>query len=160
MTKQNAKIETPAAKGPALCAGRRRPVDMSDIGSDLSCRHPATRGAYCGNHAPKAEVKIVPITPENDEPSRRARRAPKVEGKRKSGVEAAIEFLRRIAPKNATCKDMVSEMRDSGDWTPAGKTPENTLHAALSRYIKKAGDECRIFKAEKGRFALRTSVTK
>jgi len=40
-------------------------------------------------------------------------------------------------------------------WTPRdGKTPANTLYAAISREIKLKGDASRFAKAERGKFAL------
>ena len=46
-------------------------------------------------------------------------------------------------------------MAAQGYWTsPAGRTPQATLHAALTREIQRKQDQSRFRKAERGKFTL------
>jgi len=49
-------------------------------------------------------------------------------------------------------------MMDKAYWEPAqsGKTPANTLHAAISKEIKTKGKDSRFEKVGRGQFALST----
>jgi hypothetical protein len=54
-----------------------------------------------------------------------------------------------------TCKDLIATMAAQGYWTsPAGKTPQATLYAALAREIKVKKDQARFRKSGRGTFAL------
>jgi hypothetical protein len=54
-----------------------------------------------------------------------------------------------------TCPELIAAMAAQGYWTsPAGKTPQATLHAALTREIKSKKDQSRFRKTERGKFAL------
>jgi hypothetical protein len=54
-----------------------------------------------------------------------------------------------------TCSELIAAMAVQGYWTsPAGKTPQATLHAALTREIKLKKDQSRFRKTERGKFAL------
>ena len=53
------------------------------------------------------------------------------------------------------CKHIVELAVDRGLWQPGtGKTPANTLYAAILREIRTKGDESRFVKVERGKFAL------
>ena len=53
------------------------------------------------------------------------------------------------------CKDIVDLAVARGLWRPRdGKTPANTLYAAILREIKAKGDSSRFVKADRGKFAL------
>jgi len=53
------------------------------------------------------------------------------------------------------CKDIVDLAVARGLWTPGdGKTPANSLYAAILREITTKGDASRFVKAERGKFAL------
>ncbi|HYH69230.1 MAG TPA: winged helix-turn-helix domain-containing protein [Urbifossiella sp.] len=81
-----------------------------------------------------------------------AERTPPAEGKL-SALAAAAKVLAE-AGTALTCKELVGVMAAKGYWTsPGGKTPEATLHAAISTEIKKKGDAARFRKAAPGRFA-------
>jgi len=78
--------------------------------------------------------------------------APPAEGKL-SALAAAAKVLTE-ARTALTCKELVGAMAATGYWTsPGGKTPEATLHAAISTEIRKKGDAARFRKAAPGRFA-------
>ena len=71
-----------------------------------------------------------------------------------SALDAAARVLseRRQA---LTCPELIAAMASQGYWTsPAGKTPQATLHAALTREIKIKKDQSRFRKTERGKFAL------
>ena len=53
------------------------------------------------------------------------------------------------------CKHIVELAVDRGLWTlGTGRTPANTLYAAILREIKTKGDESRFVKVERGKFGL------
>ena len=52
-----------------------------------------------------------------------------------------------------TCPELIDVMATKDLWTsPGGKTPANTLYAAISRDIKVNGTGSAFRKAERGRF--------
>ncbi|MBN9517042.1 winged helix-turn-helix domain-containing protein, partial [bacterium] len=80
-----------------------------------------------------------------------------VEGKL-SALAAAAKVLAETGTA-LTCKELVGAMAAKGYWTsPGGKTPEATLHAAISTEIRKRGDAARFRKAAPGRFAAAGTV--
>lgn len=85
--------------------------------------------------------------------------APKkpVESPRKlSQLDAAAAVLAN-AEGPMSCTELVDAMAAKRLWSsPAGKTPEATLYAAMTREITKKGDAARFVKAAPGRFAART----
>ena len=84
-------------------------------------------------------------------PVRRAKKAPKL-----SAMKAAVQVLADAPNEGMRTKDMVEAMGKKGLWTsPAGKTPEATLYAGITREIAKKGIESRFIKVSKGRFILR-----
>lgn len=76
-----------------------------------------------------------------------------------SALDAAAKVLAE-AKEPLNCKQMIDTMLAEGYWEPshAGKTPANTLHAAIGAEIKKKGDQARFEKVGRGQFALRTTV--
>jgi hypothetical protein len=71
-----------------------------------------------------------------------------------SALEAAARVL--SASKQAmSCPELIAAMAAQGYWTsPAGKTPQATLNAALTRDIHRKHDQSRFRKTERGKFAL------
>ena len=114
--------------------------------------------------AAKAKRRIV--TKEEYEAEARAEATaagqPVAEGRRHAGgakpmslLDAAAHLLSLGAGDPMRCKDIVDLAVARGLWTPRdGKTPANTLYAAISREIKLKGDASRFAKAERGKFAL------
>ena len=71
-----------------------------------------------------------------------------------SALDAAVRVLRERG-QAMTCPELIAVMASRGYWTsPAGKTPQGTLHAALTREIKIKQDQSRFRKTERGKFAL------
>jgi hypothetical protein len=72
-----------------------------------------------------------------------------------SALDAAAKVLAETGtPLN--CKQLIDIMTGENYWQPSqsGKTPSNTLHAAISKEIKVKGDQSRFKKAARGQFAL------
>ena len=81
------------------------------------------------------------------------------QSKRVSALDAAAQVLAESTePMN--CRQLIETMSEKDYWQPknAGKTPSNTLHAAISKEIRTKGNESRFAKAGRGQFAL--SATK
>ena len=74
--------------------------------------------------------------------------------KRLSQIGAAARVLAQAqSPMNT--REMVEAMTKKGLWSsPAGKTPEATLYAALLRHIRDKGKEAEFKKVGPGKFAL------
>jgi hypothetical protein len=72
--------------------------------------------------------------------------------KRMSALDAAARVL-ATTDQPLRCTELVAEMQKRSLWTsPGGKTPESTLHAAITREIKTKGDAARFKKVERGLF--------
>jgi len=68
-------------------------------------------------------------------------------------LDAAAEIL--AIGDAMRCQDIVNVAIGRGLWTPGkGKTPANTLNAAIAKEIKTKGDDSRFVKVERGKFAL------
>ncbi len=71
-----------------------------------------------------------------------------------SALTAAAKVLAETR-QAMTCKELIAAMAARGYWTsPAGKTPEATLYAALMREITTKKDQARFRKSGRGTFAL------
>ena len=77
-------------------------------------------------------------------------------GKRMGLVSAAIRVLQEAGEDAAmNCHELVKLAAERGFWQPrAGKTPANTLYAALLREIRDKGAASRFRKTDRGKFAL------
>lgn len=76
--------------------------------------------------------------------------------KRLSALDAAAQVMAEAA-KPMTCRQLIDIMAAKSYWTPSqsGKTPQNTLHAAISKEIKVKGPDSRFQKAGRGQFTLK-----
>jgi hypothetical protein len=73
--------------------------------------------------------------------------------KRLSALDAAAQVLAKAGTPMKP-KEMIAEIVAKGLWkSPAGKTPEATLYAAIIREIAAKGREARFVKTERGTFA-------
>ncbi|WP_417851061.1 winged helix-turn-helix domain-containing protein [Thalassoglobus sp.] len=80
---------------------------------------------------------------------------PKPTAKKKlSMLDAAAKVLSKASePMNS--KALITAMAEQKLWTsPNGKTPHNTLYAALLREINTKGNDARFVKVDKGLFTL------
>jgi hypothetical protein len=116
---------------------------------------PAKRG-------PEPEVRAAPTTPASEasapstEPrTSKSRGLPKAKGEKKmSCLDAAAKLLTETG-QPMTCQELIAAIAAKGYWTsPAGKTPQATLYAAIVREIRTKKDHARFRKTVPGRFAL------
>ncbi len=71
-----------------------------------------------------------------------------------SALQAAVRVLAE-AGRPMTCREMIDAMAAKGYWSsPAGKTPANTLYAAILRELQTKADQSRFRKVDRGRFDL------
>jgi hypothetical protein len=71
-----------------------------------------------------------------------------------SALDAAARVLGETG-KAMSCAELIATMATKGYWTsPAGKTPQATLYAAIQREIRTKKDHARFRKTGPGRFAL------
>ena len=107
---------------------------------------------------PSAKVQPT-VEPTDVKPM--AARKPKVErtpkAKKTSALDAAANVLAEMGtPMN--CKELIEAMATKGYWSsPNGKTPSQTLYAAILREMKVKGNDARFAKVDKGRFTLTRS---
>ena len=74
----------------------------------------------------------------------------------KLGVLSAAHQVLAGSETPMTCQEMIEAMAKEGLWSsPNGKTPAQTLYAAIIREIAKKGDESRFAKTERGKFTAR-----
>ena len=71
-------------------------------------------------------------------------------------LDAAAHLLSLGTGDPMRCGDIVKLAIDRGLWSPSngGKTPANSLHAAIQREIKVKGNDSRFRKADRGKFEL------
>ncbi|WP_339613542.1 winged helix-turn-helix domain-containing protein [uncultured Rubinisphaera sp.] len=69
-------------------------------------------------------------------------------------LDAAVQILKN-ASEPMTCKAIVEQAGEQKLWSsPNGKTPHNTLYAAILREIKLKGNDSRFTKVERGHFSI------
>jgi len=114
------------------------------------------RLADAATGATKAEVATQDaISNEQRDTSESVANGNEPDAKPMSLLDAAAHLLSLGSRDPMNCKDIVDLVVTRGLWTPrAGKTPANTLYAAISREIKTKGDDSRFVKAERGRFTF------
>jgi hypothetical protein len=105
-----------------------------------------------GPHNPKADNQPKTMTtPDTAKP------APSADApKHLSLLDAAAKVLAE-AKTPLACRQMIDAMTAKSYWQPSqgGKTPCNTLHAAIGTEIKKKGEAARFEKVGRGQFGLR-----
>jgi hypothetical protein len=106
----------------------------------------------------KPATKDATGAPERDTGERDATGAEREanEAKPMSLLDAAAHLLSLGTGDPMRCKDIVDLAIQRGLWAPrnGGKTPANTLSAAMRREIKAKGDASRFRLAERGKFEL------
>jgi hypothetical protein len=72
-----------------------------------------------------------------------------------SVLDAAVLVLASAPAEGLSAKAMIEQIVAQGLWSsPAGKTPEATLYAAITREIGRKGKAARFRKVDRGRFTL------
>ena len=103
--------------------------------------------------------KRVAAKPDASKPVAKKQPAKKAGSAKKklSALDAAAKVLGE-ATEPMAAKEMIETMTAKGYWTsPAGKTPAQTLYAAIIREINTKGVDARFVKTDRGRFALKTA---
>lgn len=103
----------------------------------------------------ESEVPVADLAPEEEESPddiyELLRRKPK---RNMTLLEAAHRVLVEFGDE-LSANDIVQVIIQKGFWTTEGKTPGNTLNAAITRDIKAKGEESRFAKGTRGRFTAR-----
>ncbi|MBL8825191.1 MAG: winged helix-turn-helix domain-containing protein [Planctomycetia bacterium] len=150
---KKATVETPEIVVETEQLLQPEPTDAATVAtnSDTGNVEPATE-----NVAATAHEESDVSAPNFDEPAIKKPRKLKVKAdappKKLSMKAAALQVLqvRKVA---MTCPELIDVMAIEGLWvSPGGKTPSNTLYAAISRIIKEQGKDSAIRKAERGKF--------
>jgi hypothetical protein len=72
-----------------------------------------------------------------------------------SALDAAAQVLAK-SNESMTCQQLIDAMTQQGLWSSTeGKTPANTLNAAIHKEIATKGDASRFVKAERGKFSAK-----
>ncbi|MBL8823797.1 MAG: winged helix-turn-helix domain-containing protein [Planctomycetia bacterium] len=107
--------------------------------------------AHDESTAAEPAKEAIPEEPVTKKP-RKLKVKADIKPKKLSMMAAALQVLheRKAA---MTCPELIDVMATEGLWSsPGGKTPANTLYAAISRDIKDKGKASAFRKAERGRF--------
>jgi hypothetical protein len=104
------------------------------------------------NRTPPAKAGKTPKSekaPRRVAPPAGDRRRPKL-----SALDAAAKILGETG-QAMTCRELIEAMAAKSYWTsPAGRTPQATLYAALAREIQTKKDQARFRKSARGKFTL------
>ena len=105
--------------------------------------------------APGGAGSKTPAKPPKDAaPARKPARGERSSTSRgPSGLDAAAQVMAESGEPLNT-KTIVERMLAKGLWQTGGKTPQATLHAAISREIAAKGAASRFRKVDRGRFGL------
>ena len=105
--------------------------------------------------AQKNAAKTAPATASKTPRKSKASQRAQARGPRQLSALAAAAKVLAETGQAMTCKQLITAMAAGGHWTsPAGKTPEATLYAALAREIKLKKDQARFRKSGRGTFSL------
>jgi hypothetical protein len=104
-------------------------------------------------------VESAPPTDKAKQKNRGSRQRSQAGAKKLSALDAAATVLEE-AGASMSCAEMIAAMAQKGYWTsPAGKTPEGTLYAAILREVNTKGDAARFHKTGRGQFARKTQAS-
>lgn len=71
----------------------------------------------------------------------------------KPGALSAASLVLKTNKAPRTCGELIEAMAAKKSWVSrGGKTPANTLHAAITKEIDSKGAQSRVKKAERGKF--------
>jgi hypothetical protein len=114
---------------------------------------PKSTSQKTGKTAPSGKT-ATPRPAAASDPAQAAPPVPAGSPAKLSALDAAARVLGE-SRQAMTCPELIAAMASQGYWTsPAGKTPQATLHAALTREIKIKKDQSRFRKTERGKFTL------
>lgn len=159
------KTKTPAKKPTPKAAPTRAKA------AKAKTTPPAAKdAALADTAAPKAKRATRAVPQDHEVPSpKEVRNNARLEAQGKSVIakgkppkpphvgvlDAAVLVLASAPAEGLSAKAMIEQIVGQGLWSsPAGKTPEATLYAAITREIGKKGKAARFRKIDRGRFAL------
>ena len=103
--------------------------------------------------AARSEKTAAPRPAAASDPAQAAPAVPAASPGKLSALDAAARVLSE-SQQPLTCPELIAAMAAQGYWTsPAGRTPQATLRAALLREIQHKHDQSRFRKTERGKFA-------
>jgi hypothetical protein len=131
----------------------------AEAGKGQSGNKANANGKAQAKTAPEALVVPAPLPSETPASSTQPRTSksrglPKAKGqKQMSCLDAAAKLLTETG-QAMTCQELIAAIATKGYWTsPAGKTPEATLYAAIVREIRTKKEHARFRKTAPGRLA-------
>lgn len=157
-TKQTTAKKTTPKSGPT----RARVAKAAATPPDAQDAARANTAAAKAKRAAKPQDHEVPSPKEVANNARLEAHGEKVVLKHKppkpahvSVLDAAVLVLASAPDGGLSAKAMIEQIVAQGLWSsPAGKTPEATLYAAITREIGRKGKAARFRKVDRGRFAL------
>ena len=136
-------------------ASKETKVDQADPAKSDPVPGIDGKPATTGKPARAARAKEAKTPPAK----KKARVEGKLEGKLATSRPGALESAAKVLDEEhrpMKCKELIEAMAAKGYWTsPAGKTPEATLYAAIAKEIATKGKESRFVKVARGQFASR-----
>jgi len=161
--KPNPRYKAPAKSGEELKAVHKADQENARLADERAA------SADGQTASERAMAESAPRVKKAKKATKEAKAAPKrdtgergatggdVGGKPMSLLDAAAHLLSLGTGAPMRCKDIVDLAVAQGLWaTRSGKTPANTLYAAIGREINAKGDASRFQKVERGQFALRS----
>jgi len=127
-----------------LATGKRVRIKSAQrLRCEADTRNRAERNST-QSHTPPAE---------NNSDAASEGKRPEAKPRRTSALDAAARVLEEAGQPMAI-KEILAAAQSKGYWhSPAGKTPDRTLYAAITREIALKGAQSRFRKVERGRFA-------
>ncbi|MBL8823017.1 MAG: winged helix-turn-helix domain-containing protein [Planctomycetia bacterium] len=153
---KKSQVETPESVGKTEPTSPPEPTDAATLATSPNAGvvESATAEEVAITNETVESAGNVPEPPE--EPDTKKPRKLKVKAdikpKKLSMIAAALQVLkaRKVA---MTCPELIDVMATEGLWvSPGGKTPANTLFAAISRDIKDKGKASAFRNTDRGRF--------
>lgn len=143
--------------GPATKSSKRT-TRKNALGGELKAatKNKPTRKAKASAVKPITESSKVE-TKKTTETKRTTKKTQAKPSGKLSLLDAAVQILTN-ASEPMTCKAIVEQAGEQKLWSsPNGKTPHNTLYAAILREIKLKGNDARFTKVERGHFSISTT---
>ena len=148
----------------ALAPEERVPIvgRAAEAGKGQSGNQGKAKGKAQAKRGPEPEALVAPAPQPSETPASsteprtsKSRGLPKAKGqKQMSCLDAAAKLLIETG-QPMTCQELIAAIAAKGYWTsPAGKTPQATLYAAIVREIRTKKEHARFRKTVPGRFAL------
>jgi len=142
----------PAGGWEAVTLTGNKPVAIKSADRLVGLHNPkktptSAQGAKSSTKPAKAATQAQKAAQSNRGPT-----SPKV--KRASALDSAVRVLAE-SKEPMTCRQLIETMAAKNYWkSKGGKTPQNTLYAAIAKEIRTKGKESRFRKVGRGQFAL------